>query len=57
LQNIIFIFQDSVGEEFVLLRMKTTKEAKTKFAKLSDKMLPSTDYDYQLYSKDESGKF
>jgi hypothetical protein len=51
------IFQDSVGEEFVFLRIKTTKETKTKFAKLSNLRLPSPDYDYQLYSKDESGKF
>ncbi|XP_060596951.1 uncharacterized protein LOC132750896 [Ruditapes philippinarum] len=46
--------RDSVGEEFVLLQMETTKETKTKFAKLSDSMSPSPDYDYQLYSKDES---
>ncbi|XP_060575939.1 uncharacterized protein LOC132733324 [Ruditapes philippinarum] len=48
--------RDSVGEEFVLLRIKPTKETKTKFAKLSNLMLPSPDYDYRVYSKDESDK-
>ncbi|XP_060601489.1 uncharacterized protein LOC132754795 [Ruditapes philippinarum] len=48
--------RDSVGEEFVLLQIRTTKETKTKFAKLSNLRLPSPDYDYQLYSKDEADK-
>ncbi|XP_060556133.1 sushi, von Willebrand factor type A, EGF and pentraxin domain-containing protein 1-like [Ruditapes philippinarum] len=49
--------RDSVGKLFILLKMKKEKEPrKTKFTQLADSKLPSSEYKFHLYNRDDSDK-
>ncbi|XP_060585534.1 uncharacterized protein LOC132741404 [Ruditapes philippinarum] len=49
--------RDSVGKLFILLKMKKEKEpTQTKFTQLADSMLPSSEYKFHLFNRDDSDK-